>query len=172
MPFSTDDVFRRLRIAFVSLALALLLLPAQAHEGHDHDAPQPTASTRSSPRVTVRSESYELVGILNKGTLRLYLDRFETNEPVPDATIVATVDGSDLTATPLGDGTYGIASAAFEGEGPLEIVFVITAPSGDDLLIGTLDLPRPDPSAAAQPSAAPDSAWAVPDFRLAGYGVP
>jgi Co/Zn/Cd efflux system component len=32
-------------------------------------------------------------------------------------------------------------SPEFAGEGPLGLIFAVTAPSGDDLLIGTLQLP-------------------------------
>src|SRR5690606_30879218 len=41
----------------------------------------------------------------------------------------------------------------FAGEGPLELVFVVNAPTGDDLLIGTLDRPAKEvASAQAAPS--------------------
>lgn len=173
MPFSTNDVFRCLQVPLAWLALTLTPAAAQAHEGHDHGAPQPTVSARSSPRVAAQSETYELVGILNQDNLRIYLDRFETNEPVTEAAIVATVGGTDIAATPVGDGTFGIKSDAFAGEGPLEIVFVITSPSGDDLLIGTLDLPQLAVSATLSPSAQPATTLgAGPDMVLAGYTVP
>jgi hypothetical protein len=32
-------------------------------------------------------------------------------------------------------------SPEFAGEGPLELIFAVTTPSGDDLLIGILQLP-------------------------------
>ena len=142
MPYFTTDLSRRLRSVFASLALCIISSSALAHEGHDHGTPQATAAAKSSPRVSAQSEAYELVGILQQDTLRLYLDRFETNEPVTDASIVVTVGGvEDLTASREGDGTFGITSGKFQGEGPLELVFVITAPSGGDLLIGMIDLP-------------------------------
>jgi cobalt-zinc-cadmium efflux system membrane fusion protein len=173
MPFLTNDVFRCLRVPLAWLALTVIPAAAQAHEGHDHGGPQPTANTLSSPRVAAQSETYELVGILNQETLRLYFDRFETNEPVPEATIVATIGETDIAAAPDGDGTFEITSDAFSGQGPLEIVFIITAPSGDDLLIGTLDLPNSSATAAsatpAQPIPGPGTA---PDIVLAGYSVP
>lgn len=173
MPSLTSDVYRYLRVALVWLALTAILSTAQAHEDHDHGAPQPAAAASSSLRVAVQSETYELVGILNERTLRLYLDRFETNEPVPDASVVATIGGSDIPAVARGDGTFEITSDALSGEGPLEIVFVITAPSGDDLLIGTLNLPKVSQSLApvppAQPIANPPQG---PDIVLAGYAVP
>jgi cobalt-zinc-cadmium efflux system membrane fusion protein len=161
MPSMTLDLHRCLRVTLIWLALTATLFTAQAHEGHDHGAPQPIVTATSSPRIAVQSEAYELVGILSERTLRLYLDRFETNEPVTEATIVATVGGSDLAAVPNGAGTFDVTSDAFSGEGPLEIVFVITAPSGDDLLIGTLDLPKILQPPAPVPSASPVSGLAA-----------
>ena len=173
MPSIIIDVFRCLRIPLAWLALSATLATAQAHEGHDHGAPQPTVGARSSPRVAAQSETYELVGILDQDALRLYLDRFETNEPVPEATIVATVGGADFPAAANGDGTFDVTSDAFSGEGPLEIVFIITAPSGDDLLIGTLDRPKRTGPAASAPSAQPiPRPAAQPDIVLAGYTLP
>lgn len=173
MPFLTNDVFRRLRVPLAWLALTVIPAAAQAHEGHDHGGPQPAATAPSSPRVAAQSETYELVGILNRGSLRLYLDRFETNEPVPEAAIVATVGETDIAATPNGDGTFEIASDAFSGQGPLEIVFIITAPSGDDLLIGTLDRPPlPETAASATPAPPMPGPATDPDLVLAGYTVP
>lgn len=174
MPFFTIDALRRLRPLFASIGLCVVSASALAHEGHDHGAPQPVVAAKSSPRVSAQSESYELVGILNRDTLRLFLDRFETNEPVGDASIVVTVGGDDdVTASPIGDGTFGITSDRFLAEGPLELVFAITAPSGDDLLIATIDLP-----ASSAPSAPPprSSSWLDlgqgPDLSIGGVALP
>ncbi len=173
MPSTTLDLCRCLRVLLAWLALTATLPTVQAHEGHDHGAPQQTVTATSSPRMAVQSETYELVGILTAGTLRLYLDRFETNEPVTEAAIVATVGVSDITAAPNGDGTFDVTSDAFSGEGPLEIVLVITAPSGDDLLIGTLDLPkRPETPVSAPPAQSIPGLAAGPHIVLAGYAVP
>jgi RND family efflux transporter MFP subunit len=145
---------RRLPAVFVSLCLLIALTPvAMAHEGHDHGTPPPTAVTTSTPRVTAQSDAYELVGILRGDRLGLYLDRFATNEPVTDAKITVTVGGDkEVQAEPAPDGTYTVSSAEFAGEGPLELIFAITAKSGDDLLIGTLQLPAKPVAAAPAPA--------------------
>jgi RND family efflux transporter MFP subunit len=169
----TFDLCRCLRVLLAWLALTATLSTAKAHEGHDHGAPQPIVTATSSPRIAVQSEAYELVGILSERTLRLYLDRFETNEPVTEATIVATVGGSDMAAVPNGAGTFDVTSDAFSGEGSLEIVFVITAPSGDDLLIGTLELPkRSEPLVSALSAQPMPRSGTGQDIMLAGYTVP
>lgn len=124
-----------------------------AHEGHDHGASPPAAPVAASPRVTVHSDAYELVGVLRDGRLRLYLDRFATNEPVTDARIAVALGGDEeAQAEPAPDGTYALSSPKLGGEGPLEIVFAVTAPGGDDLLIGTLQLPAKPVAEAPAPA--------------------
>ncbi|KAA2242251.1 efflux RND transporter periplasmic adaptor subunit [Salinarimonas soli] len=162
-----------------ALALGLCLLapsapPSFAHEGHDHGAPVPAAPAASSPRAAVHSDAFELVGILRGGRLAVYLDRFATNEPITDARIAVTLGDEEVEAAPAPDGTYTVASAKLAGEGPLELVFSITGPAGDDLLIGTLELPRkPVAAAPAAPRAsALEGLAAMPNLRLANRDIP
>ncbi|MBJ6126842.1 efflux RND transporter periplasmic adaptor subunit [Microvirga splendida] len=147
---------------------------ALAHSGHDHGAPPPTAVATSNPRIAVQSDAYELVGILRGERLGLYLDRFGTNEPVADARITVTVGGQDVEAEKASDGAYAVTSADFTGEGPLELVFAVSAPAGDDLLIGTLVLPVRPAAAAASLPADTTTALALrvaPGLRVGGIEV-
>lgn len=138
-----NGALRRVQAVLTGLSLLTAIATAAvAHEGHDHGTPPPATVTTSNPRVTAQSDAYELVGILRGERLGLYLDRFASNEPVTDAKIVVTVGGDqDVQAEPATDGTYTVTSPRFSGEGPLELIFAVTAPGGDDLLIGTLQLP-------------------------------
>ena len=68
------------------LAAAWLAGPAAAHEGHEHAAAPPLPSA-IAPRGEAFSDAFELVAVSRGGTLTLHLDRFRTNEPVPDARI-------------------------------------------------------------------------------------
>lgn len=169
---------RRLQAILVGLGLlatAGALTPSLAHEGHDHGAPPPAAVTTSNPRVAAQSDTYELVGILRGDRLSVYLDRFATNEPVTDAKLAVTVGGDEeATATAAGDGTYSVASSRFGGAGPLELVFAISAPAGDDLLIGTLQLPGQNQAAVPAPvrPAAVQSLQNLPAMRIGNAEVP
>jgi RND family efflux transporter MFP subunit len=174
---------RRLPAFAALLAFLGLLSAAVAHEGHDHGAPAATAPTAASPRVAVHSDAYELVGILREGRLVLYLDRFASNEPVTDATIAVTLGADEeVQAIPARDGTYEVASGKLAGEGPLEVIFSVGHPTGDDLLIGTLELPawsvaaaagtaRPSPLAALQ-AASVQALQGAPTLRVADREVP
>lgn len=148
---------RAFKAAAASLILYLLggLAPAAlAHEGHDHTTPPAVAMpAASSPRISAHSELYELVGVLRGDRLVLFLDRYASNEPVTDAKIVVTIGGDEeVSAEPASDGDYSVASPRFAGQGPVELVFAVSAPSGDDLLIGTLELPSRAPPVAPPPA--------------------
>src|SRR3954463_213798 len=156
-----------LRAAALMTAVLLGSAAVLAHGGeeHSHDKPAATVTT-TQPRVSIHSEQYELVGVLRGPWLDVYLDRFGTNEPVTGAKIAVTISDEETTAEPSPGGTYKVASAKFAGSGRLELVFAITAPSGDDLLIGTLALPD---RAAAPVASAPTPAGTSWAARLAGW---
>ena len=122
-------------------------LPAAAHEGDDHAAPALTA-TPGLPRLAARSELYELVAVLNGDHLTIYLDKVEDNAPVTGANISVRIDGEPVAAEATPNDTYVVASKLFGGRAPVELVFDIKSPLGDDLLIGTLPLAQ----AASVPS--------------------
>ncbi len=149
----SNGALRRIQAILVGLGLLTASAAAAlAHDGHDHGAPPPAVTT-SNPRVTTQSDAYELVGVLRGDRLGIFLDRFASNEPVTDARIAVTVGGDEEAQAEAGaDGTYTVTSPRFAGEGPLELIFAVTAPSGDDLLIGTLQLPGKPVAAASGPA--------------------
>ena len=61
--------------------LMLATASAWAHEGHDHGPAVPEIRVEAAPRATAESEEFELVAVLEGGKLRLYLDRYASNEP-------------------------------------------------------------------------------------------
>ena len=152
-------------MAFAAILAATLLVPMtrpSAHEGHDHGPPQ-AATGPAAPRITVHSETYELVGILKGDQLVIYLDRFASNEPVTAATVAVTIgDAADAVhAEPKPDGTYVLTLPRLRTAGSVELVFSITAENGDDLLIGTLVVPQAagGVSALSGSASSPWRAW-------------
>src|SRR5215475_12593054 len=101
-----------------------LTFPVLAHEGHVHEGP-PTTGASGLPRLVTKSESYELVAILDGKQLTIYLDRFADNAPVTDAGIDVAVEGETVTAERNPDGTYALTSNLFGGRGFVELVFDI-----------------------------------------------
>jgi RND family efflux transporter MFP subunit len=169
--FSFVRSLARCLVAPVALASLLSVAPLAAHEGHDHGALPAPVATAGSPRVALHSDAYELVGILRGDRLTLFLDRYAGNAPVTDAGLVVTIGtGADVAATPTPEGTYVVASDRLVGAGPLELVFAITHPGGDDLLIGTLE--RPAAPAAGAPAASGHASAQAASVVIAGRPVP
>jgi cobalt-zinc-cadmium efflux system membrane fusion protein len=128
------------------LALASVLLPAPgafAGEGHDHGGEAPAAAGTASPRLQAHSDLFELVGIVDRGQMTVYLDRYGTNEPVADARIEFESGANKGTAARQADGTYLIKFDALAKPGELPFAFTVSAGPVTDLLAGELDLKDP-----------------------------
>lgn len=114
-----------------------------AGDGHDHGDEKPVAAGTASPRMSAHSELFELVGIVDKGQMTVYLDRYATNEPVLGAKIEYESGTNKGVATAQADGTYLIKFDALAKPGELPFAFTISAGSDTDLLAGDLDLKDP-----------------------------
>jgi RND family efflux transporter MFP subunit len=134
-----------------------------AHEGHeDDDATRSALASSTYPRVTAQSELYELVGIVKGERLSIYLDHVATNEPIADAKVkVAIGDAQPVDAEVTENGIYTISFPRLTRTGSVEVVFSITATSGDDLLVGPLTLPSDTETsdAAASSIGAGSASW-------------
>lgn len=166
--------FKRLLLLLVAapvLAAGLFVPTGFAHEGHDHGPAENLAAMPIAPRVAVRSDVYELVGILKGDRLVIYLDRVATNEPVTTAKVAVTVgDSTDaVDAEPSADGTYAIGSPRFRRAGQIELVFAVTGESDDDLLAATLTI-RPSTNETATDSP-PSMLGAVRRWLAALFGM-
>ena len=126
------------------LMAAALALPAWAHEGEDHGAPAvPAPVVGATARATSATEAFELVAVPGPDGLTVYLDRFETNEPVVDAQI--DVDSGTLSASarPLGPGVYRIETEHFARSGNYPMTISIQAGALADLMTTTLEISAP-----------------------------
>jgi hypothetical protein len=152
----------RYPLAAAALAAALLAaLPVQAGPGAhgpngEHlDGPATAhATTGAVPRVETYSEAFELVATLSGDELSVLIDRYETNEPVLDATVEIEFEGHSAKAKFHDDhGDYAVADEAFlkalSAPGEHALVFTITAGDQADLLDGVLKV-TPEGVAAAE----------------------
>jgi hypothetical protein len=130
-------------LASLLAAVAFWAGAAHAHEGHDHGAPPPPVSATIAPRADASSNDFELVAIARGERLRLYLDRFRSNEPVNGASIEVDVGGVTLQAAPDGDGAYALAVAALARPGAHDLAITIQAGDIVDILTATLIIPEP-----------------------------
>lgn len=135
-----------------SACLCLAGSPSRAGGGDDHThaaAPVATA-TQGMPRIALQSDLYEVVGTLQDLRLTLHVDRMDDNEPVTDVKVAVTIGDVPVTATPTPAGTYVVASSRLAEPGTVDVVVSISAPAGDDLLIGSLAIPGLEGDAVTQ----------------------
>ena len=137
--FGSLDLRRGLAAIFITI---VCLGPALAHEGHDHDAPTPL-NLPVAPRVIAVTPDYELVGVVSgEQRLTIFLHRFETGEPVKDATLSVSVENNEVEASKKEDGVFEASAPWLGGTAPIDIVFRLTLPGDQDILTGRLDRSR------------------------------
>ncbi|MFM9902436.1 MAG: efflux RND transporter periplasmic adaptor subunit [Polaromonas sp.] len=135
-------------------------MPSWAGEGHDHGEAAPTAAGAASPRVNSSSDLFELVGVVERGEMVIYLDRFATNTPVTDAKIEVDVGTAKGLAEAQPDGTYHFNHAALGQAGTVPVSFTVTAGADTDLLAGDLAIGEAPHDDAANAVARPWWQWA------------
>lgn len=151
--------------------LAAFTLPSFAHGDEPHgDEPHAPASAvlapGAAPHFEAATELFEAVGRLEGGVLTLFINRFETNEPVAQASV--ELESGNLKAEAAyraGQGSYVVEDAGFVqalGQpGRHALVMTITAGADADLLDALVEV-------AAAPVAADADALASMTPVLAG----
>jgi RND family efflux transporter MFP subunit len=136
-------------LALIQKALAAITLiafsffsPAWAAGDHSHDTPA-AASALTSPRISSHSDLFELVGVVENSEMKIYLDRYASNEPVTDAKIEVDAGAAKGTAAPQADGSYSFKHALLGQPGTLAVSFVVAAGRDTDLLGGDLVISDP-----------------------------
>lgn len=150
-------------VACVRFGLFAILLfwlsPAAAHEGHDHGAPPPPVSATIAPRADASSDEFELVAIARGDQLRVYLDRFRTNEPVSGAVVEIDAPGGTLRATADGDGVYVAPAPWLATPGSYDLAITVQIGALVDILTATLAIPASPGAADAGAHAHGIRAW-------------
>lgn len=151
-----------------ALMLCATSLGVLAHGDEPHgDEPHPAASPASAgPRFEAATESFEMVGRLDNGALTLFINRFETSEPVLQAKVELESDARTAVATyEAQQGSYVVSDAGFVAAlgqpGAHPLVVTVTAGKDADLLEATLNIAPPS-------TAAPDAQGIAPAVALAG----
>ena len=154
--------------ALFAVASAMASPGAHGPNGEHLDGPAGAGAGAAStmPRIETFTEAFELLGHLSGGELSIMIDRYETNEPVLNATL--EVQYQDLTAKATfhaDQGDYAVDDkiflAAISKPGAHALLFTLTAGADSDLLEGTLTV---------APAAAPhqDRHWPRRRWLLAG----
>ncbi len=136
-------------LAHVQKALAAIFfiasgLFAPVWAAGDHGAEAPAAAGAvTSPRITSHSDLFELVGVVENSEMKIYLDRYASNEPVTDAKIEVEAGAAKGTAAPQPDGSYSFKHDVLGQPGTLAVNFVVAAGKDTDLLAGDLVITDP-----------------------------
>lgn len=161
------------RAAIKSVSAAVLMalsMPLLAHEGHDHGAGAKPADVRLAPRFELRSEDFEIVGVLAGQDLLIYLDRAADNAPIPGAQIEIEGQGIKGLATEMADGVYQLAAPALAQAGKYPLTITVQAGEMVDLLAASLEIG--EVAAVVSEAAHPDRNWwfyaGTPLLLLAG----
>ena len=133
----------RLQPWVAGLVLSSAAAIALAGDGHDHGDEAPAAAGTASPRVSAHSDLFELVGIVDKGQMTVYLDRYASNEPVTGARIEYEAGSAKGIAQPQADGTYTLKFDDLAKPGQLPFSITVSAGPDTDLLAGELDVHAP-----------------------------
>lgn len=140
------------RLLPVVLAIAMFQsLPAHADDGHQHDAGPSTAIGPALPRFAVASERFELVGVVDGRRLTVYLDRFEDNAPVPDASLELVVGGAKVALRQHAPGEFEGSLRAAPGPGVVAVTATVSVGNDKAVLSAELDI-HEDARAAASPA--------------------
>jgi membrane fusion protein, heavy metal efflux system len=137
-------MMRFLKSCALLVTLAFIATITIAGPGHDHghDAPANVTSP-ASPRFAASSDLFEVVGILKDKELLVFVDRFETNEPVTKATVELEVNGVKKMGTLKPDmGEFTFAADTFAKPDSYAIALTITAGDDIDILAGNLVVPE------------------------------
>ncbi len=146
----------------IFLTFTAFINPAWAGPGHDHGDEAAAAATGSaSPRITAHSDLFELMGMVEGNGLKIYLDRYATNEPVTDAKIEVETGSVKGIAALLADGTYSFKNDVFAKPGDLAISFTVIAGKDADLLAGDLKIAIPVDDHAHDEAGKPWLRWAA-----------
>lgn len=126
------------------LALVHSLSVSTAHEGHDHGADQESAAVSSAfPRVTARSDRYEVVGILKNGRFSMFIDDAVSNQPITDVNLQVTIGDTEAVEAERGPNGYTVPFPDLSRSGSTEVIFSISGGKGDDLLVDSFTPAQP-----------------------------
>ena len=154
-PPPKSAVLQGLRAVLVCLSL-IATSAALAHEGHDHaDEGSDAVATTVAASATVggiagrsvvelTSELYEAVVQSHGDHLDLWLDRYDTNEPVTGARVAVTLgEAAEVVAEEETPGQYRVPITPLAPGASAALALSIQSAFGDDLLGGTLTDAKP-----------------------------
>lgn len=139
-----------------------LSLSAWAHDGEDHTSvAAPASISMASPRLSTETDQFELVGVLDGKVLRLYLDQFGSNAPVPKAQIEVESGAWKAVATEVSPAVYAVPVELLTQPGKHPLTITVQAGDSADLMNATLEVGPAGAAGAGVPHTHFWGEWAV-----------
>jgi RND family efflux transporter MFP subunit len=129
-----------LRVGAFAALFSLIPFAALSHEGHSHGDETPPTTVVTAPRATAASTLFELVAVADGPALTIYIDRFDTNEPVTGGTVSVETPAGPAAATVDGD-IYLLDAPWATEAGEHKLLFTVEAGADIDFLTATLTIP-------------------------------
>lgn len=130
----------------ISIACGVLMVAASAAAGpgHDHGEEATRRSTGlKAPRFATHTESFEVVGVVEGEKLVLYLDYYDSNEPVTNAKVeVESGPFKAIAQLEPERGAYTVPSEPFRQAGSHPLQIAVVAGTVTDLLGADLVVPE------------------------------
>jgi hypothetical protein len=113
------------------------------------DVPGGHVHANAAPRVEAFTDSFELLGHLQGNELLILVDRYETNEPVLNAKMDVSFNGSTASAKfDMDQGDYVVNDPQFikaiSAAGRHSLIFTLVVGDESDLFEGTLEVGSAD----------------------------
>lgn len=128
------------------LAVIFLSAPAglRAHEGEEHSEEPVVAAAIVAPsgRLEAQTSNVEVVAAASNDDLTIWIDRWATGEPIENAAVSVTIDGTRVIARPT-SGVYTLSASALEVAGDHKLAFIVSQGGQIDRLAGTLTVASP-----------------------------
>lgn len=128
------------------LAVIFLSAPAglRAHEGEEHSEEPVVAAAIVAPsgRLEAQTSNVEVVAAASNDDLTIWIDRWATGEPIENAAVSVTIDGTRVIARPA-SGVYTLSASALEVAGDHKLAFIVSQGGQIDRLAGTLTVASP-----------------------------
>jgi hypothetical protein len=158
------------RHALTGLLSLIIVSAAAAHEGHDHGAPPPPVTTTIAPRAEASSAEFEAVIVKAASGVTIYLDRFQSNEPVPGASIEVNAPDGAFQAEDMGEGVYSVEAPQLALPGTHDLALIVTAGDLMDILTATLEIPQPEETTGETAQGPFSEEWAQTALKAMGNG--
>lgn len=144
---------------FITIALLVGAFSAYGHGDEDHSAPAPVVTQSMAPRSAVATADFELVSVMDRQKLVIYLDKFDTNALVANAKIEVEGAGLNGVAKESAPGVYVLDIAAPVAPGKHALTISVETADAADLISTSIEIAQPKAAVEVVKAWEPQYTW-------------